>query len=166
MRIFYIRLIGITHNIILFCFSLIFLTGPFTSVIKNIGDLMLNIMLFVMGLSLMFIFINSFVTGKHFDNKFRGKLLSDPYINDEIYTPDASGNVLINLRSTRAMLYSFCIVFPRWANRISSYKNWFGGYNFRKDAYFPDLLFSYLIVLCALLSLSLVFVTAIVKWLT
>ena len=166
MKKIFIKLIGLFYNIFIFCVGVFVLFIPWVDTIQNFFEGMILVFLFVIGLAIMFMFINSFFTGKRFDKKFKDKLLSDPYINDEIYTLALPGSILINLRSIRAILYSFCMVFPNLASKYSRYRNWFNGYNFRENAGPIDLLFSYLFLVCNCLILIILFSMPIVKWLS
>lgn len=158
-----ILFVNILHHLIISVVSVMCLAMPIFGDKDSLINYSINWALFFLGMGLLTMLFNSFFTGKRFDRLFKSKLIDDKYINSELYTPLFSGNLIIYIRSIRAILYSFCMVFPRWSNRIYSYRSWFEGYNFRKNSKWIDLLLSYLFQACIFLFLLLLCTTAIIK---
>ena len=156
-------LIAVIYNLFLLWVAFICILGPLEHHPRNLFETIVFLIIFFLGISTLLMLVNGFVTARHFDRKFKEMLVNDQNMNAKIYSPALSGKMLINISSTRASLYSFCVVFPRWARKVPFYRSWFDDYDFRKNARWIDWLFSYLFIAASFAFLGLTLLATLVK---
>lgn len=128
--------------------GILLLTMPWVPINKptsSAENLVASIGTTMLGLFLMIIVINSFITGKHFDKVWKQQLINDELAKKLFFSLVLSTKYSLVPRAKRGLIYASHVVLKNKSKKNALSRQIFNGYDFRAMARGIDKIFSFLL---------------------